>query len=65
MASETWFFVRNGNLYRHTENDGWSAKKGLDPVDVYIGPLTKIFEGIDSSIERLEYQLNKQKREQQ
>ena len=61
MATENWFFVKDGNLYQHTENDGWSAKKGLNPIDTYIGPLSKIFEGINNSMNALEYKLAKEK----
>ena len=34
MASETWYYIKDGFLYRHKENDGYTAiRRGLEPVD--------------------------------
>jgi hypothetical protein len=33
MSSERWVILKDGQLYMHSELDGWSAKKGLDPHD--------------------------------
>ena len=34
MASETWYYIKDGFLYRHRENDGYTVmRRGLEPVD--------------------------------
>jgi hypothetical protein len=34
MASETWYYIKDGFLYRHKENDGYTVmRRGLEPVD--------------------------------
>ena len=34
---EIWYFIRDGGLYEHRENDGHQAmRKGLQPIDVFL-----------------------------
>jgi hypothetical protein len=34
MSYETWYFIKNGILYKHYENDGYTAmRRGLEAED--------------------------------
>ena len=37
-ATESWFFIKEGRVYYHTENDGWAAmRRGLEKNDQDLG----------------------------
>ena len=37
MSTETWYYVKNGFLFRHEENDGYAAmRRGLEPVETLL-----------------------------
>ena len=55
---EEWFFVRDGNVYYHYENDGYRAmRRGLEAKDTLLGPVECIkivlrnFKGVTEAIE--------------
>ena len=34
MSYETWYFIRDGILYKHYENDGYTAmRRGLEAIN--------------------------------
>ena len=42
-STETWYHVKDGVVYRHTENDGaYALRKGLDKQDVPVGTLEEV-----------------------
>jgi hypothetical protein len=37
---ESWFFVKDGNVYYHYENDGYQAmRRGIEARDTLLGPV--------------------------
>jgi hypothetical protein len=37
MSTETWYYVKNGYLFRHEENDGYTVmRRGLEPVETLL-----------------------------
>ena len=39
-AQESWFFIENGKVYYHTENDGYTAmRKGIQGNDQDLGTI--------------------------
>lgn len=37
-STETWFYIKNGMLYKHTENDGYAfMRNGPEEKDVCLG----------------------------
>jgi hypothetical protein len=40
---ESWFFVRDGNVYYHYENDGYQAmRRGLEATNTLLGTVDNV-----------------------
>ena len=40
---EEWFFIKDGNVYYHYENDGYQAmRRGLQATNTLLGPVEGI-----------------------
>ena len=51
--SEEWYFVKDGNVYYHYENDGYQAmRRGLQATDKLLGTVEEMKEKIDVDISR-------------
>jgi hypothetical protein len=43
---ESWYFIRDGKLYYHYENDGYQAmRRGLEATDTLLGTLSTSVRG--------------------
>jgi len=57
MSYETWYFIKNGILYKHYENDGYTAmRRGLEAKDT---PLCTVEEAKEKYPELLDLVENK------
>jgi len=61
---ESWYFIRDGKLYYHYENDGYQAmRRGLEATDTLLGtvksvkPVLKNSSKVGKEIEKYEQEL--------